>query len=178
MWRTFYANITRPYLNISFRYVNNILLISISSLDFILIYDQDHKELQNFERQNRRILQTKGELSTERKDKQEMLNQSFTKLLNMTQQFSDILCEEMPELRQDLSPRDEECSVLELCGENMSDQARETLNDLLWENEEARQFYENLPNLCVYLPNLVPKVTAEAIPNPDPAEQVIIDNSL
>lgn len=101
-----------------------------------------------------------------------MLNQSFTKLLNMTQQFSDILCEEMPELRQDLSPRDEECSVLELCGENMSDQARETLNDLLWENEEARQFYENLPNLSVYLPNLVPKVVAEPVANPDPAEQV------
>nr|CAG4650736.1 EOG090X0143 [Simocephalus serrulatus]SVE94074.1 EOG090X0143 [Simocephalus serrulatus] len=134
---------------------------------------QDHKELQNFERQNRRILQTKGELSSERKEKQEMLNQSFTKLLNMTQQFADILGEELPELRQDTSPRDEECSVLELCGENMSDQARETLNDLLWENEEARQFYENLPNLSVYLPNLIPKVSTEPVPTPDPADQLI-----
>nr|SVE85329.1 EOG090X0143 [Daphnia pulicaria] len=133
---------------------------------------QDHKELQNFERQNRRILQTKGELSNERKEKQEILNQSFTKLLNMTQQFADILAEELPELRQDLSPRDEECSVLELC-ENMSDQARETLNELLWENEEGRQFYESLPNLSVYLPNLIPKVTAETLPPPDPVEQMI-----
>nr|SVE73390.1 EOG090X0143 [Daphnia atkinsoni] len=133
---------------------------------------QDHKELQNFERQNRRILQTKGELSNERKERQEVLNQSFAKLLNMTQQFSDILAEELPELRQDLSPKDEECSVLEL-SENMSDQARETLNELLWENEEGRQFYENLPNLGVYLPNLVPKVTAETLPLPDPAEQMI-----
>lgn len=103
-----------------------------------------------------------------------MLNQSFTKLLNMTQQFADILCEEIPELRQDTSPRDEECSVLELCGENMSDQARETLNDLLWENEEARQFYENLPNLSVYLPNLIPKIAAEPVPVPDPVDQVIV----
>lgn len=91
----------------------------------------------------------------------------------MTQQFADVLAEELPELRQDLSPRDEECSVLELC-ENMSDQARETLNELLWENEEGRQFYENLPNLSVYLPNLVPKATMEAPPLPDPAEQVVI----
>jgi hypothetical protein len=91
----------------------------------------------------------------------------------MTQQFADILAEELPELRQDLSPRDEECSVLELC-ENMSDQARETLNELLWENEEGRQFYESLPNLSVYLPNLIPKVTAETLPPPDPVEQVRI----
>ncbi len=91
----------------------------------------------------------------------------------MTQQFADILAEELPELRQDLSPRDEECSVLELC-ENMSDQARETLNELLWENEEARQFYENLPNLCVYLPNLIPKIVSESPPVPDPEAQVIV----
>ncbi|KZS21903.1 Regulator of nonsense transcripts 2 [Daphnia magna] len=150
--------------------VRNLLREYYSSLCKHLI--QDHKELQNFERQNRRILQTKGELSNERKEKQEVLNQSFAKLLNMTQQFADVLAEELPELRQDLSPRDEECSVLELC-ENMSDQARETLNELLWENEEGRQFYENLPNLSVYLPNLVPKATMEAPPLPDPAEQMI-----
>ncbi|KAI9554313.1 hypothetical protein GHT06_019585 [Daphnia sinensis] len=150
--------------------VRNLLREYYSSLCKHLI--QDHKELQNFERQNRRILQTKGELSNERKEKLEVLNQSFAKLLNMTQQFADVLAEELPELRQDLSPRDEECSVLELC-ENMSDQARETLNELLWENEEGRQFYENLPNLSVYLPNLIPKVTMEAPPLPDPAEQMI-----
>nr|CAG4641458.1 EOG090X0143 [Eurycercus lamellatus] len=135
---------------------------------------QDHRELQNFERQNRRILQTKGELSSERKERQEALNQSYAKLLGTTQQFADVLAEEMPELRQDpANLRDEEeCSVLEL-SESMTDQARETLNELLWENEEARQFYENLPNLCVYLPNLVPKVAAEPPPPPDPAEQLI-----
>lgn len=134
---------------------------------------QDHKELINFERQNRRILQTKGELSAERKERQESMTQNYNKLLSTTQQFSDILAEEMPELKQDpASLRDEEeCSVLEL-SENMTDQARETLNELLWENEEGRQFYENLPNLSVYLPNLVPKVPTEPPPPPDPAEQV------
>jgi len=134
---------------------------------------QEHKELHNFERQNRRILQTKGELSAERKEKHEAMNQNYVKLLGTTQQFSDILAEDMPELREDLASlrNDEEGSVLELT-ENMTDEARETLNELLWENEEARQFYENLPNLCIYLPNLVPKVPAEPPPPPDPAEQV------
>ena len=90
----------------------------------------------------------------------------------MTQQFSDILAEEMPELIQDSSPKDEDCSVLEN-SDQMTDQARETLNELLWENEEARQFYEKLPNLSVYLPNLVPKVEPEAINAAlDAAEQV------
>nr|CAG4635937.1 EOG090X0143 [Eubosmina coregoni]SVE69635.1 EOG090X0143 [Eubosmina coregoni] len=133
---------------------------------------QEHKELQNFERQSRRILQTKGELSNDRKERYEVLNQNYIKLLNMTQQFADILAEEMPELKQDTSPRDEEGSVLELC-ESMTDHAREALNELLWENEEARQFYENLPNLCVYLPNLIPKFAPEPAPPPDPAEQII-----
>ena len=100
-----------------------------------------------------------------------MLNQNYVKLLNMTQQFADILAEDMPELKQDTSPRDEEGSVLEL-SECLTDHAREALNELLWENEEARQFYENLPNLCVYLPNLIPKFAPEPVPPPDPAEQV------
>ena len=161
MLETSCVNITLLSVNISLRLDSTVSFYFLKKAQpIIFLKYQDHKELQNFERQNRRILQTKGELSNERKEKQEILNQSFTKLLNMTQQFADILAEELPELRQDLSPRDEECSVLELC-ENMSDQACETLNELLWENEEGRQFYENLPNLSVYLPNLIPKVTVE-----------------
>jgi regulator of nonsense transcripts 2 len=122
-------------------------------------------------------LQTKGELNTERKERFELMNQNYTKLLNTTQQFSDILDELMPELVQEPPPKDEmECSVLEM-SDTLSDQARETLNELLWENEEARQFYENLPNLSIYLPNLVPKfppATAEAT-EPTASEQIDIE---
>lgn len=94
------------------------------------------------------------------------MNQSYTKLSNLTQQFADILGEEMPELRVEAIPKDEECSVLEL-SETLTDEARESLNELLWENEEARQFYENLPNLSVYLPNLIPKVALEPVAGPE-----------
>lgn len=69
----------------------------------------------------------------------------------------------MPELRVEVIPKDEECSVLEL-SETLTDEARESLNELVWENEEARQFYENLPNLSVYLPNLIPKLAPEPPP--------------
>jgi len=152
--------------------VRNLLKDYYNSLSKYLV--QDNKELQNFERQNRRILQTKGELSNERKDKQELLNQNYSKLLNMTLQFSDIIAEDMPHLDVDTSPKDEDCFVLEH-SDQMTDQVRESLNELLWENEEARQFYENLPNLSVYLPNLVPKITAEAPPAPVDAEEQMID---
>lgn len=128
--------------------------------------------MQNFERQNRRILQTKGELSNERKDKQELLNQNYSKLLSMTLQFSDIIAEDMPQLDVDSSPKDEDCFVLEH-SDQLTDQARESLNELLWENEEARQFYENLPNLSIYLPNLIPKITAEAPAVPLDAEEQV-----
>lgn len=54
-----------------------------------------------FERQNRRILQTKGELNAERKEKGEILAASLQKLLSGAQTFAEILDEEVPPLPED-----------------------------------------------------------------------------
>ena len=62
---------------------------------------QEHAELLAFERQNRRILQTKGELNAERKEKGEALATSLQKLLTGTQTFAEILDEEVPPLPED-----------------------------------------------------------------------------
>lgn len=69
---------------------------------------KDHQEIQNFEKQNTRILQTKGELSQERKEKLERLQSGYEKLLVSTQQFADILDEEMPMLRSPSCPKGDE----------------------------------------------------------------------
>lgn len=60
---------------------------------------KDHVEIQEFEKQNRRILQTKGELSQERKEKLEALHVSYDKLIAATQSYADILGEDMPVLK-------------------------------------------------------------------------------
>lgn len=69
---------------------------------------KDHLEIQEFEKQNRRILQTKGELNQERKDKLESLQVSYDKLLVATQSFAELLDEDLPTLRTYEIPADEE----------------------------------------------------------------------
>lgn len=71
---------------------------------------KDHQEMQNFEKQNMRILQTKGELTQERKEKLEALQSAYEKLLSNTQSFSDILDEDMPTLKGQSLPKTEEVS--------------------------------------------------------------------
>ena len=60
------------------------------------------------------MLQVKGELSVERKEKQKALRRDYTKLLEITQQFSDILAADMPELREVPTGNDEEESAPDL----------------------------------------------------------------
>lgn len=75
---------------------------------------KDHQEMQNFEKQNVRILQTKGELSQERKEKLEQLQSAYDKLLTNTQSFSEILDEDMPPLKTLILPKDEEVFIVSL----------------------------------------------------------------
>lgn len=62
---------------------------------------KEHAEMQAFERHNRRILQTKGELSAERKERGENLAASFQKLYNATISFAEALDEEVPVLLEE-----------------------------------------------------------------------------
>ena len=73
---------------------------------------KDHQEIQNFEKQNMRILQTKGELSQERKEKLESLQSAYEKLYTSTQSFAEILDEDMPTLKSQTILKSDEVVVL------------------------------------------------------------------
>lgn len=73
---------------------------------------KDHQEIQNFEKHNIRILQTKGELSQERKEKLETLQSTYEKLLGSTQSFAEILDEDMPTLKVQPITKSEEVLFL------------------------------------------------------------------
>lgn len=60
---------------------------------------KDHQEIMSFEKQNMRILQTKGELSAERRDKLQNMQAAFDKLLTSARSFAEILDENMPSLK-------------------------------------------------------------------------------
>lgn len=57
--------------------------------------------MQAFEKQNRRILQTKGELSAERKERGDALATSFQKLYNGAINLAEALDEEVPLLPEE-----------------------------------------------------------------------------
>ncbi|XP_015594730.1 regulator of nonsense transcripts 2 [Cephus cinctus] len=128
---------------------------------------KEHKELQAFEKQNRKILQTRGELSAERKEKLEALQASYERLLSGVQSFSDTLDEPVPELPIDAQVKAETEDNLKMISEG---EENSILEDM-WGDEETRRFYEVLPDLTVFLPGSymkeVPKsdapITEEAL---------------
>ncbi|XP_043257655.1 regulator of nonsense transcripts 2 isoform X2 [Colletes gigas] len=109
---------------------------------------KEHKDLQAFEKQNRKILQTRGELSSERKEKLESLQVSYERLLNNVQSFSDTLDEPMPELPVDSEMKAEAEETLKMISEG---EENSILEDM-WGDDETRRFYEVLPDLTVFLP--------------------------
>ncbi|XP_014219382.1 regulator of nonsense transcripts 2 [Copidosoma floridanum] len=109
---------------------------------------KDHKELQAFEKQNRKILQTRGELSSERKEKLESLKLSYERLLLNVQNFSDTLDEQMPELPIDNEVKTEADETLKMISEG---EENTTMEDM-WGDEETRRFYEVLTDLTFILP--------------------------
>lgn len=113
----------------------------------------DHKELKNMERQNRRILQTKGELSSERKETFDTLLQTYQKLLANTAVFADLLDEDLPELPEDEIKRDDDTGF-DIFNPETSAEFQYTGDSTLFEDEDARSFYETLPDLKAFIPGI------------------------
>lgn len=136
---------------------------------------KDHIELQNFEKQNLRILQTKGELSQERKDKLEQLQSAYEKLIANTQNFSDILDEDMPVLRSQTLPKGDENMIVTGSGTDLDDTTNNVEN--IWCDIETQKFYCDLPELTVFLPTAF----LNKGQSPPPAETVteeVLDSDL
>ncbi|KAG7206291.1 hypothetical protein KM043_003667 [Ampulex compressa] len=132
---------------------------------------KEHKELQAFEKQNRKILQTRGELSSERKEKFEALQVSYERLLSSVQSFSDTLDEPMPELPVDSEMKAEAEESLKMISEG---EENSILEDM-WGDEETRRFYEVLPDLTVFLPGSYVK----EVPKPDvPISEEALDEEI
>lgn len=120
----------------------------------------EHKDLQTAERGNKKIMESKGEISNDRREKLELMQSNFEKLLTSTQTMSDLLNEEMPEL-----PKDVEVST----GGIVMDMSDDVLDSQLdpWGDEETKAFYVDLPDLRQFLPNYAPKNVT-----PSPEEEV------
>lgn len=109
---------------------------------------------------HKKILESKGEVSSDRKERLEALQTSYDKLISSAQSMSDLLNETLPEL-----PKDEQVQsgvVLD-----MIDDSNDTQLDP-WGDEETKGFYTELPDLRLFLPNYAPKIP-EPVQTDEPA---------
>ncbi|XP_055009953.1 regulator of nonsense transcripts 2 isoform X3 [Boleophthalmus pectinirostris] len=121
---------------------------------------KDHRELQNIERQNRRILHSKGELSEDRHKQYEEFATSYQKLLANTQSLADLLDENMPELPQDKTVQEEHGPGIDIFTPGKPGEY--DLEGGIWEDEDARNFYENLVDLKAFVPAILFKDNEKA----------------
>ncbi|CAH2275596.1 regulator of nonsense transcripts 2 [Pelobates cultripes] len=114
---------------------------------------RDHRELQNIERQNRRILHTKGELSEDRHKQFEEFATSYQKLLANSQSLADLLDENLPELPQDKPVAEEHGPGIDIFTPGKPGDY--DLEGGIWEDEDARNFYENMIDLKAFVPAIL-----------------------
>ncbi|XP_044757061.1 regulator of nonsense transcripts 2 [Coccinella septempunctata] len=113
---------------------------------------KDHQEIMNFEKQNTRILQTKGELSVERKEKLLNMQMAFEKLLNSAKSFAEVLDENMPSLKAQTPVQSQENMIVTGSGPDIDDSSQSFI-EKIWVDSETQKFYCQLPELQAFLPS-------------------------
>lgn len=119
----------------------------------------EHKALKNLERQSRKILQTKGELSTERRKTLEETQSAFQKLLMNASNFADLIDMDMPDLPKTEVDEDDLLTIDFLHPEKSL--ADFDFEHSLWEDEDTRTFHENLIDLRTMVPAILFKNCAK-----------------
>ncbi|KAL5278294.1 UPF2 family protein [Megaselia abdita] len=107
----------------------------------------EHQEIQTISRGIRKALESKGEVSEERKEKCELLQQQFEKFLASAQTLSDLINEPLPVLPVDK----------EEVGGTVLDSISDGDLDPWRGDDETKSFYCDLPDLRQFLPNYAPK---------------------
>ncbi|XP_055529686.1 regulator of nonsense transcripts 2 [Wyeomyia smithii] len=128
----------------------------------------EHKQLQYAEKSRRRMLESKGEVSSDKKEQIEMLQNSYEKLLSSTETMADLLNESLPELTVEVEPSLTEGTVID----SVVDEQFANLDP--WGDEDTRNFYVNLPDLRQFLPNYCGK-KEEVIPDEPAITEEVLD---
>lgn len=122
----------------------------------------EHKEYQLALRLHKKILESKGEVSSDRKEKLETMQTNYDKLISSTQTMSDLLNEKLPDL-----PKDEQIQSGGVVLDMIDDSNDAQLDP--WGDDETKSFYIDLPDLRLFLPNFAPKLQAtEQTTNDEP----------
>ncbi|XP_074649802.1 regulator of nonsense transcripts 2-like [Tubulanus polymorphus] len=113
----------------------------------------EHKNLKNMERQNRKTLHMKGELTTERKEKFEAAQSAWQKLQSNAAQFADILDEDLPEFAEEENAENDGLG-LDAFGDKIAEYPFDADVEL-FEDEETKAFYITFPDLKAMVPGIL-----------------------
>lgn len=105
---------------------------------------QEHKDLQSAERSKRKAMESRGEISNDKRDQLDTMASNYEKLYQATVTLSDLLNENVPELPKEVE-LPSEGNVIEVCDDDL------VLDP--WGDEDAKSFYMDLPDLRNFLPN-------------------------
>ncbi|CAO3598476.1 unnamed protein product [Absidia cylindrospora] len=114
---------------------------------------KEHSYIKKMGHRNHETLFARGELSEETKQRYEKATKSYEKLLANSETLADGLNEEMPDL-----PEDEGVTKVSIVstssGNTFADGKESGLGNSVWEDDDARKFYEDLPDLRVLVPGV------------------------
>ncbi|XP_036368923.1 regulator of nonsense transcripts 2 isoform X3 [Octopus sinensis] len=131
-----------------------------------------HKDLKTIEQQNRKILQTKGELSNERKENYETAIVNYQKLQQNTYTLADLLDEEIPDLPEEELKQDSEGAMFDIFNPIKNAEFHYEGDTSLFEDEDTRTFYESLPDLRSLIPGILYKESEHASSKDETKEDV------
>ena len=129
--------------------VRNILSEYLARLVTTLL--NTHKELNMVERGNRRQMMTRGEIGQEAKERAARLKEEMEKLKSNTEQMSEAMGEAMVELPKLETEKDEEEE------QELAEEVAPDALGALWDDEDTKAFYENLPDLLSIIPSILYK---------------------
>lgn len=130
---------------------------------------QEHKDLQNAERSKRKAMESRGEISNDRREQLELMTSNYEKLYQSTVTLSDLLNENMPELPKEVD-LPSEGNVIE-----NTDEGEVQLDP--WGDEDTKSFYVDLPDLRQFLPNYHGrKEPSEPLPEVEQVTEEVLDD--
>lgn len=130
---------------------------------------QEHKDLQNAERSKRKAMESRGEISNDRREQLELMTSNYEKLYQSTVTLSDLLNENMPELPKEVD-LPSEGNVIE-----NPDDGEVQLDP--WGDEDTKSFYVDLPDLRQFLPNYHGrKEPSEPLPEVEQVTEEVLDD--
>eukprot|EP00800_Vazella_pourtalesii_P014053 TRINITY_DN3468_c0_g4_i6.p1 TRINITY_DN3468_c0_g4~~TRINITY_DN3468_c0_g4_i6.p1 ORF type:complete len:946 (+),score=251.10 TRINITY_DN3468_c0_g4_i6:1-2838(+) len=113
-----------------------------------------HKEIKQMGAKNKHALQMKGEIPEDKREEFEKSQKNFDKISQSLTSLADLLDEEMPSFPDQQCTEEGTSSGFEvLFGMNKAGGSVDSSN--LWMDEDARSFYESLPDLKASMPGIL-----------------------